>query len=93
MADVVSINVVHIRHKWILGGVGQTGSFWLQRMKSVTEGIMTTQPIGFIGLYEKAAGDPTGLLALEAWRDKNVQLLRDSGKNLDMLRCVYGETS
>ncbi|MEI7954126.1 MAG: hypothetical protein WCJ66_03040 [Verrucomicrobiota bacterium] len=47
----------------------------------------------FIGLYEKAADDPTGLVALEAWRDKNVQLLQNSGKNLDMLRCVYGETA
>ncbi|MEI7956961.1 MAG: hypothetical protein WCJ66_17495 [Verrucomicrobiota bacterium] len=47
----------------------------------------------FIGLYEKAADDPLGLLALEAWRDKNVQLLRNSGKNLDLLRGVYGETA
>ena len=45
----------------------------------------------FIGLYEKAAADLTGLVALGAWRDKNVQLLRDSGKNLDLLRGVYGE--
>ena len=47
----------------------------------------------FIGLYAKAADDPTGLTALEVWRDKNVQLLRDSGKNLDLLRGVYGEQS
>jgi len=44
----------------------------------------------FIGLYEKAANDPEGLLALESWRDKNLQLLRDSGKNIDLLREVYG---
>ena len=30
---------------------------------------------------------------LEAWRDKNVHLLRDSGKNPDLLRGVYGETA
>ena len=44
----------------------------------------------FIGLYEESANDSTGLVALEAWRDKNIQLLRDSGKNLDLLRGVYG---
>ena len=47
----------------------------------------------FIGLYGKATDDPMGLLALETWRDKNVQLLRGSGKNLDLLRGVYGETA
>ena len=47
----------------------------------------------FIGLYGKSADDPTGLVALEAWRDKNVQLLLGSGKNLDLLRGVYGGTA
>ncbi len=47
----------------------------------------------FIGLYAQAADDPLGLVALGAWRDKNVQLLRDSGKNLGLLRGVYGETA
>ena len=46
----------------------------------------------FIGLYADAAGDAEGLLALEAWRDKNVQLLRDSGKNPNLLRGVYGDS-
>ncbi len=45
----------------------------------------------FIGLYAQVADDPMGLVALAAWRDKNVQLLRASGKNLDLLRGVYGE--
>lgn len=45
----------------------------------------------FVELHGKAAGDPKGLVALESWRDKNVQLLRDSGKNADLLREVYGE--
>jgi hypothetical protein len=45
----------------------------------------------FIGLYTKAADYPTGLVARKSWRDKNVQLHRDSGKNLDLLRGVYGQ--
>ncbi len=45
----------------------------------------------FIGLYAQAADDPLGLVALEAFRDKNVQLLLGSGKNLDLLRGIYGE--
>lgn len=45
----------------------------------------------FIELYKKASGEPVGLQALESWRNKNVKLLRDSGKNLDLLCQVYGE--
>jgi UDPglucose 6-dehydrogenase len=45
----------------------------------------------FIELYKKASGETSGLGALEAWRNKNVKLLRDSGKNLDLLNEVYGE--
>ena len=44
-----------------------------------------------IELHRDAANDPHGLAALEAWRDKNVQLLRDTGKDPDLLRGVYGE--
>lgn len=44
----------------------------------------------FIRLHAQVADDPTGLAALEAWRDKNLQLLRDSGKDLDLIRGVYG---
>lgn len=44
----------------------------------------------FVELHRRSAGDPKGLVALESWRDKNVQLLRDSGKNPDLLREVYG---
>jgi hypothetical protein len=47
----------------------------------------------FIGLYPKSADDPTGLLALEAWRDKNVQLLAGCGRNLDPLGGAYAETT
>ncbi len=47
----------------------------------------------FIRLYAQAADDPAGLVALEALRDKNVQLLLGSGKDLGLLRGVYGETA
>lgn len=45
----------------------------------------------FIELYKKSTGDGEGLSALECWRDKNVGLLRESGKNLDLLKEVYGK--
>lgn len=44
----------------------------------------------YIELYKKASAEPAGLLALETWRDKNVKLLKDSGKNLELLKEVYG---
>lgn len=45
----------------------------------------------FIELYKKSSNEQEGLLALESWRNKNVKLLRESGKNLDLLKEVYGE--
>lgn len=45
----------------------------------------------FIELYKKASGEAVVLQALESWRNKNIKLLRDSGKNLELLRDVYGK--
>jgi hypothetical protein len=42
-------------------------------------------------VLKKTAADPTGLVALEAWRGKNIQLLGDRGKNLNLLHGVHGE--
>lgn len=44
----------------------------------------------FRGLYEKLAGDAAGVAALAALEEKNIQLLKASGKDLDLLRGVYG---
>ena len=46
----------------------------------------------FRGLYEQAAGDAAGVAALAAIEEKNIQLLRASGKDLELLRGVYGAT-
>ncbi len=45
----------------------------------------------FNELYEKMANDPVGLKALKGFEEKNVKLLRDSGKDLELLKGVYGE--
>lgn len=45
----------------------------------------------FIDFYKQQVGDEKGIGALEALRDKNVELLRQSGKDLDLLFGVYGE--
>lgn len=45
----------------------------------------------FRDLYDKTVGDGLGKLVLESIRDKNVDLLLESGKNLDLLEQVYGE--
>lgn len=42
-------------------------------------------------LYEKMMSDPLGKRVLEALRDKNSALLRESGKDLALLEGVYGE--
>src|SRR3989344_1223860 len=41
--------------------------------------------------YGKALGDTAGLALLEALERKNIDLLRGSGKDLDLLLAVYGE--
>lgn len=45
----------------------------------------------FIEMYKKKSADHEGLAALESWRNKNIKLLRDSNKNLDLLDEVYGK--
>lgn len=44
----------------------------------------------FSTLYTQALSDPLGMKVLEALRDKNNDLLRTSGKDLDLLLGVYG---
>lgn len=45
----------------------------------------------FISLYKEAVGDKAGAEVLESLRDKNIDLLVSSRKNLDLLKQVYGE--
>lgn len=45
----------------------------------------------FSEMYEKNVGDKIGLAALRALEDKNIALLKASGKDADLLRGVYGE--
>lgn len=45
----------------------------------------------FTDMYEKIVGDKTGLDVLEALQKKNIQLLKSTNKDLDLLRGVYGE--
>jgi len=45
----------------------------------------------FLQTYAKDADDPLGTAALEAFRSKNNSLLRESGKDAEILRGVYGE--
>jgi len=45
----------------------------------------------FIRLYEKYVGDKVGLSVLNDLRDKNVSLLVESKKDLELLKGVYGE--
>ncbi|MDP2594119.1 MAG: hypothetical protein Q8P36_02170 [bacterium] len=42
------------------------------------------------GLYEQAAGDAAGVAAFAAIEEKNIQLLKASGKDHDLLEGVYG---
>ena len=43
------------------------------------------------GLYEEEVGDAGGIAALSALEAKNISLLKESGKDLDLLQAVYGE--
>jgi UDPglucose 6-dehydrogenase len=45
----------------------------------------------FRGLYERMVEDPKGLALLRAYEEKNNELLRISGKDLDLLNGVYGQ--
>ena len=45
----------------------------------------------FASLYEKVVGDPAGKKVIESLRDKNIDLLVKSNKDLDLLTGVYGE--
>lgn len=46
----------------------------------------------FIESYRESLSDTTGLQALEAIRNKNLQLLKDSDKDLEKIKEVYGTT-
>lgn len=45
----------------------------------------------FSRLYNEKVRDPKGARVLEAVRDKNIALLTESGKDVDLLQAVYGE--
>lgn len=45
----------------------------------------------FSEIYKKHIGDEFGLKVLESLKDKNIELLTKSGKDLDLLAGVYGE--
>lgn len=45
----------------------------------------------FRAQYEKEAGDPFGAAMLRAMEQKNITLLKQSGKDLDILRAIYGD--
>lgn len=45
----------------------------------------------FSEMYKEAVGDELGMKVLEALKDKNVDLLTQSGKDLDLLEGVYGK--
>lgn len=45
----------------------------------------------FIEMYKEMVGDKEGVNLLEAMETKNIKLLKDSNKDLDLLKGVYGE--
>lgn len=45
----------------------------------------------FVQMYKMTVGELDALVALESLRDFNVRLLTESGKDLELLRGVYGE--
>jgi len=47
--------------------------------------------VAFSEIYEKQVGDKTGLEVLASLQNKNVELLTSTGKDLDLLKGVYGE--
>ena len=42
------------------------------------------------GLYEEEVGDAEGIAALSAIEAKNISLLKESGKDIDLIKGVYG---
>ena len=46
----------------------------------------------FRELYEKIVPDEKGLAVLKSLEEKNLELLTTTGKDLDLLREVYGDT-
>ena len=42
--------------------------------------------------YERVVGDEKGVRLLKAMEDKNIELLKNSGKDLDLLKGVYGDS-
>jgi len=42
-------------------------------------------------VYAELVGDPEGVALMRAFEEKNKKLLRDSGKDIDLLSGVYGE--
>ena len=45
----------------------------------------------FTEIYEKEVGDQAGINVLHALRDKNIDLMVNSNKDLDLLYGVYGD--
>ncbi len=45
----------------------------------------------FLRAYREHVGDPHGVALLESLRDKNIELLTQTGKDLDLLEEVYGK--
>ena len=45
----------------------------------------------FTNLYEKQVNDEAGMNALRAFEKKNIQLLKNSNKDIDLLKEVYGK--
>lgn len=45
----------------------------------------------FNDFYEENVGDPEGLKGLKGFEEKNIKLLKESKKDLDLLKGVYGE--
>jgi nucleotide sugar dehydrogenase len=60
------------------GGRGAGGHCFIKDFAALTE------------LYKKTVGDEIGLKTLDAIRDKNIDLLAKSGKDLELLTGVYG---
>jgi len=76
--QVLSFNELHMQpvHK---GGRGAGGHCFIKDFAAFCE------------MYKKEVGDETGTKLLDAMRDKNIDLLVKSNKDLDLLKGVYGD--